>query len=210
LREGGTIEGTLRLSGGRNPTGAEVELYRVDPYDWEVDPYGHFLVTCDAQGRFAFEHVEEGPWLVRLLRPKPEKNGRPSRSPEFVAFVVEVVEGTNSRLNMDLTQEPLRLEGRPRINGKPWTKAYFVLHLAGSLGLTLDAVDSDEDGAWTLRVRVPGKYRLVAWGNHQHDASVPRRVSDMIEVPSTGTLWNNDIAWDPNCAPEFRLDRTPR
>jgi len=210
LTDGGTIEGALHLPEHRDAAGAQVELYRIDPSEWEVDTYGHFTVTCDPQDRFQFEHVEEGPWLVRLLVPKPIEHDRLPLPPEHVPFVVEVTAGASSHLDMDLTQEPLRLEGRPKINGKPWTKAYFVLHLAGNLGLTLDETESDRDGSWTLRVRSPGMYHLVAWGNHQHDTSVPRRVYDVIEASPTGARWDKDIAWDPRSRPEFRLDRSSR
>jgi hypothetical protein len=209
LHDGGTIEGVLQLPDGKDPNTTQVELYRRDPADYEIDVYGHFISRPNSTGVFRFEHIDEGPWLARLLRPKVTQANYKDRSPGLVPFIVEVKEGETTHLEMDLTQPLAQLEGRPTIIGKPWRQAYAYLHLIGKIGLTLDEAASDDEGGWSLRVRAPGKYRLVIWGNHQHDTSVPYRVSDIVEITQTPSRWDPAISWGNHDSPEFRMERFP-
>jgi hypothetical protein len=194
LRDGGSIEGRVRLAGGKEPDGIEIELYRTDAPEWEIDAYGHFVARSLDGGRFSYEHVDPGSWLVRLKDPKATRYGEQQCPLDQVPFIVEVAEHEQAKLEMDLSQPAARLEGHARLNGKPWSHAWACLYTMGEQALTLDWAPADRDGRWTLRARTPGTYRLVVDGNHQH-AVEPREISDVVVLSRDGTPWDHEFTW---------------
>jgi hypothetical protein len=193
LRDGGTIEGKLRLADGRSPSGVEVELYRTDSAEWNLDAYGHFTATAASDGAFRFEHIEAGPWLVRLRAMKPSPFG-PQPPPDQVPFVVEVTDSRVSVLDMDLSIGMARLEAHATLAGKPWIKSWARILLPGEKALLLDQSLPDSEGRFTLRARAPGSYRLVLWGDHEHSGE-PSEVSEVVALTRDGEPWNRDTPW---------------
>jgi hypothetical protein len=193
LCDGGTIEGRLRLADGHSPSGVEVELYRTDPAEWNLDAYGHFTATTASDGAFRFEHIEAGPWLVRLRVTKPSPFG-PQPPSDQVPFVVEVTDTHVSVLDMDMSVGMARLEAHATLAGKPWAKSWARILLIGEKALLLDQSLPDSEGRFTLRARAPGSYRLVLWGDHEHSGE-PSEVSEVVALTRDGVPWNRDTPW---------------
>jgi hypothetical protein len=190
LGQGGSIEVHLHLPDARDPDGVEVELYRTDPD--QLDVYGHFIVRADSDGRFGFEHVEPGTWLVRLKPPLGGGGKRTQIHLDYLPFVVGVADRATVRLDMDLSQPPARLEGRMIVDGKPWNAVFVRLHAIGEEALVIDGAPADNQGRWTLRTRAPGRYRIVAWGTHEH-ALDQNRLTDVVELSRDGVRWEREF-----------------
>lgn len=194
LSEGGTIEGTLRLQSGADTEGARIMLYRDDFEPEAKSECGHSVATAGADGRFRFEHVARGDWLVKLVPDVERRDAREQVSVEFVPFVVTASDHEMTRLDMDLTQPVAHLDGDLSLNGKSWTKAYVCLRTVGDRALAIDKVPGGNEGRWSVRARMPGKYRLVVQGEHHHSAE-PREVSEIVELSFTGLRWVREVNW---------------
>lgn len=196
LHAGGSIEGRLRLPGARDPSGVEIELYRTVDLDGDADAYGNVVVRADTGGRFRFERVDPGPWLVRLALPELTDSLREGIPPEHVPFLVDAIDGVSVRLDMDVSQPIAELAGRMTIGGEPQSSTVVFLHSTGDSALPLDKARADMTGSWTVRARAPGRYRIVAWGGCERGIQ-PVPYSEIVDLPSHGTLGERDYTPGP-------------
>ena len=194
LHDGGSIEGRLQLSGARDPRGAEIELYRLESGGWDVawDVYGHFVARADEAGCFRFEHVDAGPWLVRLKPPEHSDRWTEQRAADYVPFLVEVAEHEALQLDMDLARPLARLEGRMTTEGQAWSTVYVFLEPVGGPALELDVALADEDGRWTMHARVPGAYQLRVHGVDAYPRS-REPFTVLVDLSREGVHWNHEF-----------------
>jgi hypothetical protein len=204
LTEGGAIDGALKLPPGSSAKGFEIELYL------EAARYGTDESTCtgstlkvDDHGRFRFEHVAAGDWLLRpVSRGQAQNPAHPTIEP--VPFVLRVEEGRRMALEIDAAQAVIRLEARLTLNGRPWQDAHAQLYVIGDRSLLIDTAYADKSGGWTLRARAPGTYRLVVHGDHEHEVE-PRYVTAEIELDERGSMWERAFTWRPSDPREIVL-----
>lgn len=194
LSNGGTIEGTLRLQSAGNGSGKHILLYRDDYEPESKSECGRSITTADAEGRFRFEHVAAGDWLVKLAPTSKRPEDREQEPVEFVPFVVSVRDNETTHLDMNLAGPVAHLEGDLRLNGRPWSRAYVCLRVIGDRAFIIDTVPGSNDGKWSVRARTPGKYRLVVRGDHQHSGE-PREVSEIVELSREGSRWKRAVTW---------------
>lgn len=194
LSDGGTIEGTLRMPTGAGTGSARLKLYRDDCEPDSESECGQTVAAADAGGRFRFEHVAAGEWLVKLV---PQVKGRDVREQapvECVPFVITVRDHETTRLDLDLSRPVAHLDGDLRLNGKSWSKAYVCLRAIGDRAFTIDTVPGGNNGKWSVRARTPGKYRVTIFGDHEHSLE-PREVSEIVELTLSGPRWVREVNW---------------
>jgi len=206
LGEGGSIAGRVLFPIGRESSGTEIELYRIDLPDGMMDVYGRSVLRADRLGRFEFRNVEPGPWLLRVKPPETLLGESELLSAEHLPFLVDVAEYQSTHIVMDLTEDPARIEGHMVINGKPWSSALVYLHTIGEMSLVIDVARADQDGRWTLQAHAAGRYRMVAWGDSKH-AREPKRLSDIVELSRKTNRWEHVFTWHDSDASEIVLDR---
>jgi len=208
MHDGGTLEGHLTVGPERVAGSCEVELYRREPRDdREPSTFEYFHTAVGSAGSFAFEHVETGPWLVRLKPSATSRRAPAGLGDEHVPFLVAIEDQKTCHLEMDLLQPPLRLIGHVTMNGRPWNPSWPSLFSTGEKSLELDSAEADANGNWTLRTRAAGRYQLFIGGNHHHDTSVPARAWGEVELQRGETRFERSLEWSETDPPDVRLDR---
>ena len=113
LSPGGAIEGMLRMEDGKDPAGTIVGASCGDA--------GIRTVRVESDGRFHFDHLRPGPWLVRTT---PQEvpwghflTGDCQDGLLPVEWDCEVVEGHTASFDIDLASTTARLAGRLMMGG---------------------------------------------------------------------------------------------
>jgi hypothetical protein len=162
LTPGGAIEGTLW--GGEAVAGRIVAISRGDTYAQTA--------RSDREGRFRFEQLTPGPWLVKLAKEEisPHSSTTTSSRAAFKESDIEsncaVIEGQTTRHDISLAgvgevvlAGTLRMDGAPAVGWKAMLfpgDAGGMLHGSGRLQTTVS-----EDGSFRLMAPKSGEYRLV-------------------------------------------------
>lgn len=159
LREGGSVVGTVTLE-GEPAHGLELQLqkYERSAPGSKAPPEVVAQPTVDAEGRFRIEKLPEGRYTVRLF--PPDVPSTTSKKPSVVDVGVEVYDGEESPVTVDLT--PRTVYGTVYRGTRRAPDHKIVVHPMEDLkrhGTEKDAVAlavTDEDG----------EYELTLWSDH--------------------------------------------
>ena len=154
------VTGTLRLTSGM-PVSEEVNL-TLDRVDGERGV--NQLVTVAHGGRFRFENVPPGTWLLWAVGSKPftvtaTGAGRQQRSGNVLTTRDRPME-----FAVTLSKNESRVEGFAERDGKGLAGVMVVLapRDTGAWRALLRRDQSDTDGSFALRDVAPGQYTVVA------------------------------------------------
>ena len=140
LTSGGTIEGEVIVAPAQNREGLVVGCSRQD---------GRPTFTrTDKDGRYRFENLTPGPWLIEGRKVEPEGRSSSSASLEDAPFEpsVYVEEGTTSYFDLDLRWlDGLAVTGRLTIDGRgaQGFTAQLVSRDGGDYGIAPVTLDKD-------------------------------------------------------------------
>ena len=155
LTRGGAIEGEVTVGPTRSREGIVIACSREDGW-----PH---VTRTDPLGRYRFDHLTPGPWVVEDRQGEPARRGGGVVYREDHPFVpnVHVQEGETSPLDLDLRwQDGLTVQGRLTIGGRPAQGFSAVLEEARSTDPGSAPVLLDEDGRFECAAS-PGENWLV-------------------------------------------------
>ncbi|MCZ6787073.1 MAG: sigma-70 family RNA polymerase sigma factor [Planctomycetota bacterium] len=157
LTAGGMIEGVLTPAGGASPAGRIVGISRAD---------GHVRTKrLGPDGRYRFEYLTPGPWLVRETDEEITPEGSFSSTSAGRAkpvFNTTVVDGRVTRFDLGETALGPSVAGTLRIEARPalgWSVALLPVG-AKVHADEMTTARTDREGRFTLMAAEPGRYRL--------------------------------------------------
>jgi hypothetical protein len=159
LGRGGVVEGRVRMAEGRSPEGTVVCATRADG-----NPrFAH----VGADGKFRFERLTAGPWLVMRVAAEPDPGSVSiSKGPGSPALAAncKVEEGVTTHLDLDLAaKEETVLRGAFHLGSgsmEGWSAALVDEGVLGARG----QASLGADGKFEVRGRGPGRCRLLLMG----------------------------------------------
>lgn len=185
LVPGGAIEGRVLVPANDSAAGRIVGISRGD---------GHGVTArTDAAGRFRFEHLTPGPWLVRERREEISPGSTTSSmgatdEPVPLPWSCTVTDGATMRFDLDLTNAARAvLAGRLLFDSAPAVGWEASLRREPS-GAEVASDRVDSQGRFRLEASEPGPYRLQVVGLWQD--------SPMMFVLQELDLAAGEGAWD--------------
>lgn len=187
LCRGGAIEGRVLVAPGEDRSGVIVGLSRAD---------GHGITRrTDAEGRFSFEGLAPGRWLVRAMA-KEIRSGSTTSSrntterEQEIPWSCEVRDGQTTTYDLDIRVQPATLVGRFTIDGEaPGTGWRALLDADDSIGSTAVAVDSG--GRFELGLDTLGSAELRL--ERSLSGQIELTVGENIELIPGENRWEYDL-----------------
>ena len=154
------LAGTLRFTDGA-PASEEVNL-TLDRIDGERGV--NQMVTVAHGGRFRFENVPPGSWLLWAVGSKPYTAIATSIGRQLRAGNVLTTPDRRIEVSVTLSKNESRIEGFAEKDGKGLAGVMVVLapRDSGAWRALLRRDQSDTDGSFALRDVAPGQYTVVA------------------------------------------------
>ena len=192
LGKGGDLEGRVRVAPGRDPTGIIVAVNRGDAFPRTV--------RTDSEGRFGFEGLTPGRWV--LARGKAEFNPRgggsaigSAETPLVLPFNCTIVEGETTHQDLDLRDfAPCELAGTLRVNGAPvehWGVQAWPGAAQAIVG-ELPSTTTRADGSFELTLEDPGTVRLAF--SPPAELGGEGRIDVLTELRPGANTWERDLA----------------
>lgn len=184
LGPGGALAGEVLVSGDGDPSGTLVGVSRGDTHSRSV--------RVGPDGRFRFERLTPGPWVVDRVDEEFHRGARSFRTgmrddppPHPVSCVVR--EGETTRFDLDLRERgPVVLLGRLTTNGGPPGKSTVSLYGARPHPPEAE-VGLDTTGRFRLGVPEAGRYRLYV---STEGGGV---ISDVLVLTPGENRWEHDL-----------------
>lgn len=139
------------------PNARERYLNRWDNEDAESK------ATTDAQGRFVFEDVPSGTWLVGPASTRDSEDPFDANQVPSLAKLLQVEQGAADEHMVLTTYPSLAIRGRVMDTAGAPRAGVWVRATSEELASVMD-VRSDEDGRFAVGPLAPGSYRLIANG----------------------------------------------
>ncbi len=213
LGSGGKVQGSVTMPGSGTAEGIALELYRKDKSLSTLESHvgTQFSAKTGPDGRFEFDDLDPGPWLMKLSLSGSlvDRLGWTSkRAADFqkAPWVIRIKAGETTKLDLDITRDDLcRLEGHIRVGDK-LQEGYCYLELDGDMPLRLPLGEFARGGSGELSLltHTPGPYRIVIQagpGHHQY-----KIITDLLHLSTGTTNWEKDVSADRWEGEGIRLD----
>jgi hypothetical protein len=154
------VAGILRSTSGMPVTGElNITLDRIDSGPGVTE-----LATVARDGRFKFETVPQGSWLLWVVGTKPMTVVATNAAGRLHAGNAVTIRDRSLQLAVTLSQSEIRIEGFTDKGGKGLGGMMIVLAPKdpGAWQALVRRDQSDTDGSFTLRNVAPGQYTLFA------------------------------------------------
>jgi len=208
LKRGGSLDGVVVLPDGLDRSGIGLEVLRREPRRLGKDVGGIFNAAADEAGRFRFDQLSEGAWLVKVSVPRTTAfelgwSGERRVECEQLPFVAIVRDGVTTKMTFDLDRPLCVLEGRFTVEEQILGGDCMLL-LEGPQALRIARAYLDTEGRFRLTAREPGTYRLAIDAGSGHYGS--KIVTDLVRLQPGDNEWIRELPGELWKGKGVRLD----